>query len=174
LLYNYDILIRRYKLTKFMKIFVDSDKKFVGLNRSKGFTLIELLVVISIIGILASIFIVGLGGVREKARDTKRIADLRQVQNALELYYSKEEEYPKLDTWSGLQTTLIGASIGITKLPNDADTSYDYGSTDGTSYVLKAKLEVTGNPALNDDVDNVAGATVQGVDCADPNYCLQF
>lgn len=53
-----------------------------------GFTLIELLVVVSIIGLLASIVVVSLGGSRVQSRDTKRVADLRQMQQAYELCYN--------------------------------------------------------------------------------------
>ena len=55
-------------------------------NATRGFTLIELLVVIAIIGLLASIVLVSLSSARRKARDSRRIGDLRQVQLALELY----------------------------------------------------------------------------------------
>jgi len=62
--------------------------------REKAFTLIELLVVVSIIGLLASIVVVALGGSRSEARDAKRIADLKQIRNALELYFNKYGYYP--------------------------------------------------------------------------------
>jgi prepilin-type N-terminal cleavage/methylation domain-containing protein len=52
----------------------------------KGFTLVELLVVISIIGLLSTIAVVSLGGSRAKARDAKRLADMRQLMTALNLY----------------------------------------------------------------------------------------
>lgn len=61
----------------------------------KGFTLIELLVVIAIIGLLSTFAIVSLGSARTKARDSKRIAEIRQIQTALELYFVDKSEYPE-------------------------------------------------------------------------------
>lgn len=60
----------------------------------KGFTLIELLIVIAIIGLLSTLAVVALGSARVKARDSKRLADLKQIQTALELYYSENSSYP--------------------------------------------------------------------------------
>jgi len=63
-------------------------------KKKKGFTLVELLVVIAIIGILAAIGVTALSGARSKARDAKRVADLKQIQSALELYYTDNASYP--------------------------------------------------------------------------------
>lgn len=63
-------------------------------KKKKGFTLVELLVVIAIIGILAAVGVTALSGARVKARDAKRIADLKQIQSALELYYTEQGSYP--------------------------------------------------------------------------------
>lgn len=61
---------------------------------SQGFTLIELLVVVAVIGLLASIAVVALQNTRAEARDTKRIADMRQIYTALEIYNEQYGEYP--------------------------------------------------------------------------------
>lgn len=63
-------------------------------KEKKSFTLIELLVVIAIIGLLASVVLVSMQGVRGKARDTRRKQDLSTIQTALELYWQKYERYP--------------------------------------------------------------------------------
>ncbi|MFH1611746.1 MAG: type II secretion system protein [bacterium] len=59
------------------------------MKNQKAFTLIELLVVIAIIGLLASIVLVSVNSVRKKARDAKRIMDLRQLKTAMEMYYDE-------------------------------------------------------------------------------------
>jgi len=73
-------------------------------NKTAGFTLVELLVVIAIIGVLASVVLVSLNSARTKARDVRRIADFKQVQLALELFYDSQGRYPQSPghaTWSG-------------------------------------------------------------------------
>ena len=55
-----------------------------GLKR--GFTLIELLVVIAIIGLLSTIIAAPITQARKKGRDGKKVADIRQIVNALQQY----------------------------------------------------------------------------------------
>ncbi len=66
----------------------------INTKMKKGFTLIELLVVISIIGLLSSVVLGTVGTARAKARDAKRVSDMRQVQLALELYRDANGTYP--------------------------------------------------------------------------------
>lgn len=63
-------------------------------KRSEGFTLVELLVVIAIIGLLSTLSIIALNNARMKARDAVRTAAVKQMQTALELYYSDAGGYP--------------------------------------------------------------------------------
>lgn len=124
-------------------------------KRRDGFTLIEMLIVIAIIGILASILLVGLGTFRGRGRDARRISDLRQVQNALELYFNQQGRYPltsEISKWGDLRSKLTGAGIGVSTIANDPTVGKEYGycSIDGTKYVLGAVLEDAGNPVLKD------------------------
>jgi prepilin-type N-terminal cleavage/methylation domain-containing protein len=134
------------------------------LKKSYGFTLIELLVVISIIGLLASVVLVALNGARIKARDTKRIADNKQMMTAIELYYNDHDAYPASGgatngpnafwnnstdaSWASLQTLLLPY---LSKLPVDpinqsgwagnGQYSYSYYFCGGRAYMLVYKLE---------------------------------
>ena len=64
------------------------------MKSKKGFTLIELLVVVAIMGLLATLAVVALNQARSRARDTRRVADVKQIQTALELYYMDSYGYP--------------------------------------------------------------------------------
>ncbi len=54
-------------------------------SHSRGFTLIELLVVIAIIGLLSTMAVIQLNDARAKARDAKRISDVKQLSTILEM-----------------------------------------------------------------------------------------
>lgn len=113
----------------------------------KGFTLIELLIVVAVIGILASVVLVGLGPIQKQGRDARRISDLRQIQNGLELYYNKNGFYPNA-SWGALNSSILtGAGIGVSNVPSDPTQSKSYYySSDGTTYCLGAQLEDLNNP----------------------------
>jgi len=119
----------------------------------KGFTLIELLVVIAIIGLLSTLAVVALGQARVKARDSKRLSDLKQIQTALELYYTDVGTYPTTTPINNLGTgsyVCLNASgfsasgcsnpyMGIVpKDPGSGTYNYTYSSS---SYTITARLE---------------------------------
>lgn len=145
-------------------------------ENSKGFTLIELLVVVLVIGALSGLMlgVINSGGIRQKARDSQRKADLTKIATALELYFAEFRQYPRSDgddTWQ-----LINGACGnplndmecglipnyLESVPADplaTSTSPDPCAADGSRYnyrtaaggsafVLTAIMEV---PTSNDD-----------------------
>lgn len=66
----------------------------LDLRSGRGFTLIELLVVIAIVSFLFSIVAASLNTAREKARDGRRLSDMRQIETALQLYFDDNNEFP--------------------------------------------------------------------------------
>ncbi len=67
-----------------------------NLNKTKksGFTLIELLVVISIIGLLSSVVLASVQSARLKGINAAKTLTVKQVVNALALYYTTYGYYP--------------------------------------------------------------------------------
>jgi len=57
-----------------------------SLHKKSGFTLIELLVVVAIIGILATVVLSSLSNARERARDARRLSDMKTIYTALVQY----------------------------------------------------------------------------------------
>lgn len=131
-------------------------------NKNRAFTLIELLVVIAIIGLLATIVSVSVNNARKKARDAQRVADLKQMAMALELYYDNNNAYPSYGgarwlcglgdavTFCGNTTAdgYITASY-ISKIPRDPIRSGNLGCRDyiyqtlnsGQGFRIWAQLE---------------------------------
>jgi len=64
-------------------------------SKIPGFTLIELMVVIAIIGLLASILFASFDQSRQQSRDKVRMAILKELQLALELYRAQHHRYPE-------------------------------------------------------------------------------
>jgi len=131
----------------------------------------ELLVVMSLIGILATFTINTFSGAQAKSRDTRRKSDLKQLQTALELYYSDFGSYPRPSTlgcgvdeafsseicWSGLLSSFYMKAI-----PTDPK-NIDLGSCgttpgcyvyhycwlgSGQEFVLAANLENPADPDI--------------------------
>lgn len=62
--------------------------------KNKGFTLIEILVTLSIIGFLATIVIFSSASTLRRGRDAQRKSDLKNIADALELFYNDHGVYP--------------------------------------------------------------------------------
>lgn len=79
----------------------------------RGFTLMELLVVIAIIGILIAIAVASYSTAQKKSRDSRRIGDMKQLQNAWEQYYADNgSTYPSDATCAYSVTPTPGVMSG--------------------------------------------------------------
>ena len=64
------------------------------MKNKKGFTLIEMLIVVAIIAILSGLILTGLNRARMQSRDARRMADIKNIQAQLEVYYNSHNKYP--------------------------------------------------------------------------------
>jgi len=82
--------------------------------KRRAFTLIELLVVIAIVGLLSTIAIVSLSNARKNARNTKRIADIKQLVSAFNLGLDANGSYPSTggDHWKCVSSSCSGWGEG--------------------------------------------------------------
>jgi len=90
----------------------------------KGFTLIELLIIIAIVGLLAVFSVLMLQSSRVRARDSRRLVDIKQLQSALSLYEHDAKEYPETNEVApNLSLTFNGvvymAAVPGPPLPDD-------------------------------------------------------
>jgi type II secretion system protein G len=123
------------------------------LTRLKGFTIVELLIVIVVIAILATISVVAYNGVQQRARDTIRLTDIKNMAKAVGLYYADNGNYPMSSGWctqpSGPSyAAAFQAEIApyLAQFPRDPSYSgtyrdYFYRNVGETSYYLYAEME---------------------------------
>lgn len=133
---------------------------------NKAFTLIELLIAMAIMGILATVGLVSFRTAQMRGRDTERKSDLKQISNALELYYSDYGEYyPSNLPWGSEFKDAKGTTY-IKIVPEDPGPGtyiYDF-SPLHNKYRLFAHLENTEDKNINADLVS-AGVDCGGVVC---------
>jgi len=154
-----------------------------------AFTLVELLVVIAIIGILSTLSVVAFNNVRAKARDSRRLSDVRQIGMGLEMYYDDKGVYPAPPTPTGTPITGLclsnlgisstcGAIVYLQKIPSDplSNIHYTYSYLNsGESYRLGFNLEQgsgdwpAGTLAMGPNGISQDLLAANGIDWRDPN-----
>lgn len=93
---------------------------------------------IALIGLLSSVVLLALNSARAKSRDAKRLADVRQMASALELYFNDMNSYPP--SLPILTPSYIG-TIPTEPTPPDGtctpeQNSYNYKFISGDNYIL--------------------------------------
>ena len=134
---------------------------------NRAFTLIELLVSIAIIGILASIVIGGVGIVRKKGRDARRIQDVKELQKALSQYVFTNGTFPiatastSLTGADSVSTALVGSQVMpvMSKdplYPNPLQSYYTYQSNaTGNEFWISFCMETDSLPPYTTGCNNI-------------------
>lgn len=148
-----------------------------------GFTMIELLVVIAIIGVLATIMLAGFNPMLQlrRARDTKRVSEIREIAKAQEQYYGDSINNTSLYTYRDLGTagagsTCITGSIpgSMASIPVSSNASFPYvcAMTDNNmGFCVSVLLDATkGNCGGCNCV--AASSTCNMVTGATTHYCV--
>lgn len=137
------------------------------MTKRVGFSLLEILIVVALIGILVSIGVVSYGAAQKRSRDSKRRADMRVMQNAMEQYYADTTQYPA----TASPSCNPGAAYLPGGLPVDPKSGQSYDISCATSggnstYCACALLEGSATSG---------NATAKGTPCAfgaGQFYCL--
>lgn len=135
----------------------------------QGFTLFELLVSISIIGILMALVSFSYSAAQKKARDSRRMQDMKSIQSAAEQFYAQSNyQYPGTTAaW------VVGTGQTILEVfPSDPKsvgwTAYSASNIGTTGFCFCAAVENRVGNASDDDpciFTNVGGTG--------PYYCVK-
>jgi len=123
------------------------------MKKINGFTLFELLVSISIIAIMTALASVAFSGAQKKARDSRRVQDIKLIQTAAEQYYSQNTYlYPPVGSYdAGDAWTPSGSTTAVLEsFPTDPKNTAPYvyscrGTCNTAGYCLCAYVENTSN-----------------------------
>lgn len=110
----------------------------------RAFSLIELLIVITIIGILAVVFLPKITEGPARARDAQRVSDVSDIANAVELYNQDNEAYPVAANWTAITPTALGIATYFDKgtIPQDPQGTNAIKNLTGTgSYFYKQNVD---------------------------------
>jgi prepilin-type N-terminal cleavage/methylation domain-containing protein len=113
-------------------------------KKKTGFTLIELLVVLAIIGMLTGIVLVSVGKARARARDVRRMSDIRQVVTAQQMYEGENQVFFATTSQNGIPA-IEGYMPAVDDPQPDKHYSWIDNSNDKTKFCVVAELEDKGN-----------------------------
>ena len=134
------------------------DNKSILNSHKKGFTLIEIVLVIGLLGILATTLLVIINPVRQiqKSGDSRRKAELKQIQASLELYRSDFGNYPAASSnnvqncGNALMDPACNTSTYLQNVPRDPVGRDYYYALTSNGYNLYGCAQVSTDPeAIN-------------------------
>lgn len=104
----------------------------------KGFTLIEIMVTLSIIGLLTVGAVASFSRQRAYARDSRRIQDVNNIAQALDLLYNQEGDYSLDNAEAGYRDTSVG--LYMTAEVPDPPTASDWSTSSDLQDLITAGL----------------------------------
>ncbi|MBU2579538.1 type II secretion system GspH family protein [Patescibacteria group bacterium] len=121
-------------------------------NKRAGFTLIELLVVVAILGLLSTIVLFSVEGIRAKSRDVRRVGDVKSIMDGLAMYNNNRSVYPIYDGYiigDDAMSVALSGDVVMSKAPVDpindvmggVTYKYYYQSLTGATYFIQYYLE---------------------------------
>lgn len=135
-----------------------------------AFTLVELLIVISIISIILTMAVLSFNNTREDSRNNQRISDIKQIQLALERYYSDNSTYPSELNFGQTFSHATSGKIYMDAVPSNpaprddgscanSEYTYTHSTSTGETYELNFCIS-----RKNGDINaGNATATPQGI-----------
>lgn len=119
-------------------------------KNTRGFSLVEILIVVAIVALIGVFAAVAVNSARSKQRDATRIANVRQLQSALEDYFNENNSYPEgqlLPLGDVAQTACL--SIGGFRADCSAESAVFLNYVPGTYRDGLSGMVSCGDPARN-------------------------
>jgi len=102
-------------------------EKTVSRRAAAGFTLVELLLVVAILGVLATVAIMNMGGLSTEARIKATRTSISTIQTAIQTYEIRNGKYPDtLEQLTQSDSDTIAAPLKMSDLNDAFGTKFEY------------------------------------------------
>ncbi|GIW63092.1 MAG: hypothetical protein KatS3mg090_0918 [Patescibacteria group bacterium] len=139
-------------------------------SSEQGFSLLELMIVIILLGVLASLITNTFVNSLKKSRDARRKADIKEIKNAIEMFYADNNFYPTPTYLNFGSSFEYNGKVYMKKLPQDVSSncSYKYVLDNEGEFYLLSTIENTQDesPGVSQNGYYVIGSSSTKYDCS--------